>query len=41
MSQDKVCPGCKIAIPEDARTDLRTDLCRMCVAEYERRLQND
>jgi hypothetical protein len=33
---DKVCPGCHIAQPLEALTDLRTELCLMCVAEYKR-----
>jgi hypothetical protein len=37
IRDDKVCPGCHISLPVEALTDLRTNLCRMCVAEHERR----
>jgi hypothetical protein len=36
---DKVCPGCHIALPADYKTDLRTDLCRLCVEDHDRRLE--
>jgi len=39
-NEGKVCPGCHIAIPSDSLTDLRTDLCKLCVAEHERRNLN-
>lgn len=38
MDNGKVCPGCKVSIPDDAKTDLRTDLCQFCIADYERGL---
>lgn len=39
IPEDKVCPGCHISLPADGFTDLRTDLCRLCIADYERRLE--
>jgi len=35
-----ICPGCNIVVPADAIPDIPTDLCKFCIAGYERRNQN-
>ena len=35
---DIICPKCYIAIPTDAITHLHTNLCKMCLAELTRKV---
>lgn len=41
MFYDIICPNCNIALPSDALTDLHSNLCRFCLAEYNRKLNID
>ena len=38
-NEDKVCPGCHIAQPDDAWADLPVRLCRFCVADLTREVK--
>lgn len=37
-SLDIICPKCNIAVPIDAISNIHTNLCKMCLAELTRKV---